>query len=166
MKKLILMMLVLFSFQAFAQDGKNDKNTREWKYEIECAGVAKEGGYLVRVFSFEKTRKLVMEQAKKNAVHGVLFKGFIGNANCGTQKPLVKNPNAEAENEAFFNNFFMDGGKYMKYVTLSTDGNVDANDIVKVGKEYKLGIIVTVAKDALRKDLEAAGIIKSFSSMF
>ncbi|KMQ70687.1 hypothetical protein [Chryseobacterium koreense] len=166
MKKLILILILFLSVNSFAQNGKNDKNTREWKYEIECAGVGQDGSYLVRVFSFEKTRKLVIEQAKKNAVHGVIFKGFIGNSECGTQKPLAKNPNAEAENEHFFNNFFMDGGKYMKYVTLSTDGNVDPKDIVKVGKEYKLGIIVTVSKDLLRKDLEAAGIIKSFSSMF
>ena len=54
----------------------------------------------------------------------------------------------------------------MKYVSESGDGNVDAGDRVKVGKEYKIGVLVSVSKDALRKDLEAAGIIKGLSSGF
>jgi len=37
---------------------------------------------------------------------------------------------------------------------------------VKVGKEYKIGVVVSVSKDQLRKDLEAAGIIKGLSSGF
>ena len=117
----------------------------------------------MKVFTYAKTRKIALEEAKKSAVHGILFKGFIGNGKCASQKPLVKNPTAETENRDFFNVFFQDGGKFEKYVTLSTDGNIDPNDIVKVGKEYKLGMIVTIAKDALRKDLEAAGIIKNIA---
>ena len=51
----------------------------------------------------------------------------------------------------------------MKFVSESSDGNVDAADRVKVGKEYKIGVVVSVHKDALRKDLEAAGIIRGGS---
>jgi GTP-sensing pleiotropic transcriptional regulator CodY len=35
-----------------------------------------------------------------------------------------------------------------------------------VGKEYKVGVTVSVSKDQLRKDLEAAGVIKSLGSGF
>ena len=48
----------------------------------------------------------------------------------------------------------------------SSDGNVAAEDRMKVGKEYKIGVIVSVFKDALRQDLESAGIIKGLSSGF
>ena len=54
----------------------------------------------------------------------------------------------------------------MKFVSLTNDGAVAAGDRIKVGKEYKIGLIVSVRKDALRKDLEQAGIIKGLNSGF
>ena len=74
--------------------------------------------------------------------------------------------NLEEEREDFFQSFFADGGKYMKFVSVSNDGAVDAADRMKIGKEYKVGVIVSVNVSALRKDLEEAGIIKSLSSGF
>ena len=41
--------------------------------------------------------------------------------------------------QIFFKPFFSDGGKYMKFVSLSNDGAVAAEDRMKIGKEYKLG---------------------------
>jgi hypothetical protein len=40
------------------------------------------------------------------------------------QRALTNNPNLEIEQETFFNSFFADGGKYMKFVTVSGDGSV------------------------------------------
>jgi sRNA-binding protein len=54
----------------------------------------------------------------------------------------------------------------MKFVSSTSDGNVDAADRIKVGKEYKIGVIVSVMKDELRKDLEAAGVIRGLASGF
>ena len=162
MKQALFIMLTLFWVNAFAQD-KEDKRTLESKYEIQCAGIGTDGNYLIKVFTYSKNKNLAIEQAKKNAVHGVLFKGFPGNKNngCYTQKPICTNPNIEFEKKEFFDTFFQDGGKYMKYVLDSSDGNIDPADRMKAGKEYKIGIIVTVAKDLLRKDMEAAGILRS-----
>lgn len=70
------------------------------------------------------------------------------------------------EKKDFFEPFFEEGGKYMKFVSESNDGNVGAEDRLKVGKEYKIGVVVSVNKDLLRKDLEAAGIIRGLSSGF
>lgn len=161
--KLILTFL-LISFIGFAQK-KEDKRTMEWRYEIECAGVAGDGSYLVKVYTFSKKANFPYEQAKKNAIHGVLFKGIPSNreGGCAGQKPLCLNPNIEFEKREYFDTFFQDGGKYMKYVFESTNGSIDPKDVMKVGKEYKIGILVTVSKDLLRKDLEAAGIIRSLS---
>ena len=66
----------------------------------------------------------------------------------------------------FFNAFFDDGGAYMKYVAVSGDGSVDGDDYLKVGKEYKVGVVVSVRKDLLKKDLQAQGIIQGLSSGF
>ena len=106
-----------------------------------------------------------MEQAKKNAVHGIIFKGFLGVNGVPGQRPLTNNPNLEIEQAEFFKNFF-DGGKYMKFVNVSNDGAVAAEDRLKVGKEYKIGVIVSVNVAGLRKDLEDGGILKGLSSGF
>ena len=146
---------------------KADKDTKNWEYEIECAGVGTDGTYLVKVWSYSKKANVAIDQAKKNAVHGIVFKGFAGGAQgCTAQKPLASSPAIEQERADFFDIFFADNGKYMKYVGSSGDNNIGSGDRVKVGKEYKIGIIVSVQKEALRKDLEAAGIIKGLSSGF
>lgn len=161
--KIILFSVFFLTVVASYAQKKEDKRTMEWRYEIECAGIGADGSYLLKVYTYSKKKNLPMEQAKKNAVHAVLFKGFPGNndTRCYTQKPICTNPNIEFEKKEFFDTFFQDGGKYMKYVFDSSDGNVDASDRMKVGKEYKVGILVSVSKEALRKDMEAAGIIRS-----
>ena len=146
---------------------KADKDTKNWEYEIECAGVGTDGTYLVKVWSYSKKSNVALDQAKKNAVHGIVFKGFAGGAQgCTAQKPLASSPSIEQEKADFFDAFFADNGKYMKYVGSSGDNSVAPPDRIKVGKEYKVGVIVSVQKDALRKDLEAAGIVKGLSSGF
>ena len=143
-----------------------NKETLQWRYELEAVSTATQGAYLVKVWSYSKKPAVAMEQSKKNAVHGIIFKGFSGKQGVPGQKPLSSNPNLETEKSDFFSTFFSDGGKYMKYVTLSGDGSVAAEDRMKIGKEYKVGVIVTVNVSTLRKDLEDAGIIRSLSSGF
>jgi hypothetical protein len=90
----------------------------------------------------------------------------IDNFNFAGKKALTDNVNLEVEKEDFFKPFFEDGGKYMKFVSMSNDGAVAAEDRMKVGKEYKVGVVLSVNVSALRKDLEAAGIIKSLGAGF
>lgn len=169
-KKLILLFVILISFcsisQAKSKKKKANKETAQWRYEIEGVRVAQQGSYLIKVWSYSKSPKVAIEQAKKNAVHGIIFKGFVGGPNrCPSQKPLVKTTNSN--NDKYFKDFFKDGGRYMKFVSLSNDGSVGASDRLKISKrEYKIGVIVTILKDQLRKELENDKIIKSLSSGF
>ncbi|WP_428223533.1 hypothetical protein [Flavobacterium sp.] len=167
MKNLIL---VAISFIALATNAqarrKADRDTDEFRYELQCAGVGQDGTYLVKVWSYSKRGIVAIEQAKKNAVHGIVFKGFPGEGGCASQKAIANDPNVETEKQEFFDTFFQDGGNYMKYVSVSSDGMISADDRKKVGKEYKIGVVVSVMKDALRKDLEAAGIVRGLSSGF
>jgi len=49
----------------------------------------------------------------------------------------------------------------------STDGAIEAGDVTKISKkEFKVGVNVSVNVASLRKDLEAAGIIKGLGSRF
>lgn len=160
--------LLLFVFTtSFGQKRKANKETKEWKYEIECMGTGTRGTTLIKVWSYSKKPHIAIEQSKKNAVHGIIFKGVSGGTNCTTQQPLARNANLEQEQAVFFKDFFAKGGKYMKFVSVTTDGAVSSGDILKIKKKrYKVGVVVSVRKDLLRKDLEAAGIIKGLSSGF
>jgi hypothetical protein len=172
MKKLFLslsLIILLYSinFAQPVQRNKAEVATKEWRYELECMGVGSQGSYLVKVWSYSKNSKVAIEQAKKNAVHGVVFKGYAGTGQkCPSQQALAPQVGVEDQFEAFFDRFFANGGDYMKYVSVSGDGVPGVNDVEKVGKQYKIGIVVSVMKDALRKDLEAAGVIKGLSSGF
>jgi hypothetical protein len=160
---LLLLMALLTIASGNAQ---KDKNTKSWRYEIEPVGVGTKGSYLIKVWSYAKKQNAAIEQAKKNAVHGVIFRGFTGMNGAAGQKPLTNNPNLEEEQRDFFNAFFADGGKYMKFATISNDGSIAARDRLKVGKEYKIGVIVSVNVSELRKDLENAGIIAKLGAGF
>jgi len=145
---------------------KSKKDTKEWRYEIKCIGEGKQGTYALKVYSYSKKPKVAIEAAKRNAVHGIIFKG-IAAGKCRTKPALSRNPNLENEKKDFFDDFFADGGKYTKFVTVSTDGRIESGDVTKISKkEYKIGVNVSVNITLLRKDLEAAGIIEGLGSRF
>lgn len=167
-KKILFTAIALgLMFCANAQSRKKaNKDTETWRYEIEVVQNGTQGTYLIKVWSYSTNPEIAIEQSKKNAVHGIIFKGYTGTQTIDGQKPLTDNVNLEVEKADFFKPFFADGGKYMKFVSTSNDGAVAAEDRMKIGKEYKIGVIVTVNKSALLKDLENAGIIKSLNSGF
>ena len=128
-------------------------------YEMVCLGVGTEGSNLLKVYSYAKNYDKAVAQAKHDAVHGILFKGIVGSNGCGHQPAIVK-PEEMSANQAFFDNFFQNG-EYLRFVNISNDGSVSGADRLKVGNMYKIGVCVSVQKDALRKYLESAGIIKT-----
>jgi len=167
---LVVVLLVCFSINANAQRKKRiaNEDTKEWRYDVECEGVAKQGSKLVKVWSYSKKPKFAIEQAMKNAVHGIIFKGYSGGGRgCTPFKPLVEDVETETKHQQFFDTFFQDGGEFRKYVTAAADGNIAPGDRLKVSKrEYKIGVVVNVTTGQLRKRLEKEGVIRSLSSGF
>ena len=148
-----------------------DQETLVWRYEIEpTSGQATQGSILVKVWSYSKDKNVAINQAGKNAVHGVLFKGVSalndGSSRVPAQRAIVTDLNAETTYQDYFKAFFADGGKYMKYVNFVNNGVPAPGDIIKIKNEYKIGVKVSVSKDALRKEMEAAGIVRSLGSGF
>jgi hypothetical protein len=161
-----ILLFAVFTIACGSAQKTADKYTRQWRYEIEAVSVGTQGTYLIKVWSYSKKPELAIEQAKKNAIHGVIFSGFTGMQGVSGQKPLTTNSNLEEEKKDFFDPFFADGGKYMKFVSITNDGSIAAKDRLKVGKEYKIGVIVSVNIALLRKDLEDTGIIKKLDAGF
>ena len=166
MKKFLLLLLTaalcLPMTAATIRQKKADKDTNQFRYEIECAGNAIQGTYLVKVWSYSKKASVAENQCRKNAVHGVIFKGYGGGQGCVSQRPLANQPGVEDQYKDYFKEFFAEGGEFQKYASIM-EGTVET---VKVGREYKVGVVVSVRKDDLRKALEAAGIIKTLNSGF
>lgn len=165
MRKFLLSLLVValtLPVSAGIRQKKANKDTDQFRYEIECAGNAIQGTYLVKVWSYSKKASVAENQCRKNAVHGVIFKGYGGGQGCVSQRPMANQPGIENQYKDYFNSFFAEGGEFQKYASIMEG----TTEIVKVGKEYKVGVVVSVRKDDLRKALEAAGIIRGLNSGF
>ncbi len=164
--------LVLFCPDASAQSKnknkkKADENTMQWYYELEAHNVPNKGAVYMKVWSYGPDVTVARDQAMKNAVHGAIFRGVPANQTkrIPAKSPLVSDYEVEQNNKAFFDQFFATGGEYLRYVTKTTSASSD--DILKYDKKnYKVGIVVTVQYDALKKMLEQRGIIESLTSGF
>lgn len=164
-----MILLVSFSFALSAQAKKKaNKDTEHWRYEVECVGVGKPGTNLIKVWSYSKKPHIAIDQAKKNAVHALLFKGFAkGERGCFAQDALVKDFSIQDKKEAFFKDFFNSkDGKYMRFVQITEEKGITSNDVVKLKKEYKIGIVVLVDRNALRQYLEDEKIIRGLNTGF
>jgi hypothetical protein len=165
---ILIVMLTSFSGHAQWKKEKAKKDTKIWRYDVECEGIAKQGAKLVKVWSYSKNPKHAIASAMRNAVHGIIFKGYAGGGQgCTSFQPLVNDPSVEMEHQEFFDSFFEEGGEYLKYVSSATDGSIAPGDRLKISKrEYKIAVVVTVMSDQLRKRLEKENIIKSLTSGF
>ena len=168
--RILFSLFFLFSFiNVFGQvsaQSKANRDTQRFRYEIEAHGEGVEGTYLVKVWTYSRSPKVSITQAKKNAVHGVIFQGYAGTGRVAGQPPLCSSPSAEIQFADYFNSFFANNGPFLKYVSISGDGSVAAGDRLFVGGEYKIGVIVSVRKDLLKADLVEAGIVKTINSGF
>ena len=155
-------MLLMAAVPSFADNKqkKLNQDTERFRYDIEyCQNT--DGFVLVKVWSYSKKADLAVAQARKNAVHGVLFRGYTAtDNNYSSMGPIVKDPSIESTKADFFEAFFDDEtGSYMRYAPSIIESS---KQVVKFGKEYKAGVVVTVNHTMLRKHLEEAGIIKRF----
>lgn len=130
-----------------------------YTYQTECLGVGLDGSQTLRAWGTGTNVKMAKEQAKKNALRDVLFKGITSGKNdCGL-RPLLLEVNAEEKYENYFNRFFADEGDYIRFVT---EDNLMKKSVVKQysAQQTKCGIVVRVSRSELKKRLEADHIIK------
>lgn len=153
-------------------------------YEVQCLGVGTEGTQLLKVWAYAKKQEEAIELAKLYAVHAVIFKGIKTGKGCANRSLIPEKDAADALrlHSAYFEKFFgikrmkrngeykmeprAPGKVYQLFVQLSTDGSIRAQDRKKVGNRYKIGVAVSVSRDALRKHLEQDEIIKAMDHGF
>jgi len=163
---LSIMLLFLLTISVGAQSRKNKKMAGYMigNYEVECMGTGMDGTQLIKVWGYGKKPEKAVYQAKKNAVHAVIFKGIQGGKSGCMTRALVNKPGAREQHADYFDLFFANGGRYLQFVSQSGDGKVDRIKIKK--RQYKVGVVVSVMHSSLRKELEAAGIVKKLGGGF
>lgn len=81
----------------------------------ECMGVGHDGSQTIRSYGTGHSRQEAIEQAEKNAVYAVLFKGILdGQQGCDV-RPILAEANVQEKYEGFFNGFF-GMGEYHEYI--------------------------------------------------
>lgn len=129
------------------------------KYDTECLGVELDGSQTVRAWGQGRNKSDAKEQARKNAVYDVVFKGISsGSGECNI-KPLVFDVNAHEKYEEYFNKFFRDNGDYKKYVS-DKDAPGGSKMLQSNASGQKYGIVVRVKRSELQERLKSDGIVK------
>lgn len=127
-------------------------------FQTECLGVELDGSQTLRVFGKGKNKADAIEQAKKNAVRDILFKGITAGSGECSQRPLVNEVNAQEKYAYYFNQFFRDKGSYLNYVKL------DEKRLSRIkssnSTQENWGVVVTVDRTALQQQLINDNIIK------
>ncbi len=163
MKKILsFSILAMFIFSlgisdAAAQKRKDRKKlwASDYNYEAQCIGTGVEGTKLIKVWGFAKKAEDAIVKAKKDAVAACIFRGVPG---VDKVDPIITSPSEADKHEAFFDSFFETGGRYLQYISVTNDAS--GKDRIKLNKGYKVGVVVSVMYDALRKYLEEQGIVE------
>jgi len=167
-KRMILAGTLVLAFTFLSLDAQTRKEKKiagyiDQNYEVECLGTGTQGSQLLKVWGYGKNPEDAIIQAKRNAVHAVIFKGITAGQGC-MKRPILTDPGIEQAQADYFEAFFAPAGKYLNYVALSGEG---VQDRIKVDKRtYKVAINVSVMHTALRQELESAGIAKKLGAGF
>lgn len=160
MKKYVLMLF----FAALGLTGCKtptviSKNYAYNNFGIECMGSDLDGSQTMRSWGKGKNKKQAIEQARKNAVYAVLFKGVHeGTVECN-KRPVLAGANAYEKNEEFFNRFFADDGDFKQFTSLQDEKTYSRMKSSDSSIE-NWGIVVRVDRAGLRKFMIDRGILK------
>jgi len=158
MKKLTLIFFICFA-TLFGCKTSNEI-AGNYTYKTECFGVELDGSQTLKAWGNGRNRFDAIEQAKKNAVRDVLFKGIIeGKSDCN-MKPVIPQVNAQEQHEDYFNKFFADGGEYKNYVSLKDGIGQKKKDRKPARESVTHGIVVRVLRAELKQKIITDGILK------
>ncbi len=129
-------------------------------YEVESLAKGAEGVNIVRLYGKAVTEEAAIEDAKMKAVACALFCGFPSGANGSEAAPaIITDPNVEKTHKKFLEEFFKEGGEYLKYVKVSESAASKSKS--KISRtEYKVGIGLEISYNALKEEMKKQGLVK------
>jgi len=144
--------LFLFSFTA------NNIN-----YQTECVAIETDGYVTIKIWDTKKGNRYKSKQARKDALHAILYSGIAGGNGCITQPPILNKTEELEQFKSIERQFFACRGKWTMFTRSSTvTTTLPAYIGLKNWKVYQ----ISVSKHELRKYLEEQKIIKSLNNKF
>jgi len=169
MKKSILTIiaLVLALVTVVGQTRKERKAMygSQYNYELACLGVGNDGTKLLKVWGYGKKVDNAIYDAKRTAVAAVIFRG-VPAGNGAAPTPSLLTVDGYEQHMDFFDEFFKDGGMYLSFVNLTTDGTPGGSDNIKMSHGYKVAVSASINFNELRKYLQDKGVVKRLDAGF
>ncbi len=132
-------------------------------YQTQCVRVETDGYATIKIWDTKKGVKYLPEQARKDAIHAILYAGIAGTKGCLSQESILIKSEEIEKFEAIEKEFFSANGTWAQFTRSSaTKTALPENLGAKNWKVYQ----ISVSKDALKKYLEEKSIIKSLNSGF
>lgn len=175
MKTIRLVSLLLLGVMFYSNVSSQERYSRKerkahyssnYNYEVQISGVGQDGTKVMKVWGYGKRVEDAIIEAKMNAVASAIFKGIPGGQGAAATPAILTDPNASEKHADYFETFFSPGGKYLQFITMTTDGMPSGQDRLKMKTGYKVAIYVQVMYDALRKQLETDGIARRLDAGF
>lgn len=126
----------------------------------ECIADDLDGTLTIRAYGVGKNRSTSKEQAMKNAVYNVIFKGVPVQNNAYLSRPLLFEANAEEKYNGFFTDFFSENGAWKQFADLH-DKRLGSTSSSRRRVQASTDVTVRVHRDKLRSYLEQNNIIKN-----
>lgn len=131
---------------------------------FECIGLTEKGECMVTATGVGANASLISSIVQKNAIYALLFDGIKGNEENRIKDllPMIPDKNSFNIKTEYFTPFFSTNGKYLQFIK-PMPGALPKTIRTKSG--YMVTSTYLIDKNALRKELEANGIIKSLSNI-
>lgn len=139
------------SFSCIAQV-KQTKTASYYKYETECLEDKMDGNFIFMAWGSGSTKKEAIDQAKRNAINDILFKG-INKSNCNV-RPLILEVQAKDKYRNYVANLFRKD--YLNYIFVEKSPKSKK----KSRSQTVYGVKVKIDVEGLRNKLKSDNIIK------
>lgn len=130
-----------------------------YHFGTSLVNVSPSGLLTLRSWGSGPDKSSAIEEAMKNAVADVIFKGIKGGNGSYSTKPIVNEVNARERYAEYFDRFFATKGEYTKFVK-ETSSKDNSRTESKSSGRVNYGMTVTVDRSALVNQLAEDNIIK------
>ena len=161
----IILLLAFYTICGQTRKERKAMYDSKYNYELACLGVGQDGTKLLKVWGYGKKVDNAIYDAKRTAVAAVIFRGVPG-GNGAAPTPSILPVDGYEQHMDFFDEFFKDGGMYLSFVNLTTDGTPGGADNIKMSHGYKVAVSASINFNALRKYLEDKGVVKRMDAGF
>ena len=132
-------------------------------YQTQCVSRETDGYISLKIWDTKKGKNYKPEQARKDAIHAILYSGIAGENGCITQNPLLNKPEEQERFAGIEKNFFSKKGIWAQF---TRDSDTETTLPERIGKKEWKAYQVSVSKNELRKFLETNSIIISLNNGF